>query len=599
MKATKTVLDCQLWSMMDRMKTVAPDLASIPLEDVTGLAEATPDSPSDRVTLKLLVDTGFDQSVENWISAHGGDVFSKGGSVFVAHLPVSQLDQLDNVPGIRRAEGARAMLPRMNTARQETGLETALNNMPNANRLTGDGVVIGIVDTGLDYTHRDFRRDDGNSRLELFAHAQREPGTSISSFNVFTDTEINSALNGNGSLPQGDPQGHGTHCASIAAGNGKALNGEEFRGVAPEAALIAVRSEPLLDTHTIWGIRKTFELAGNRPAVVTLSLGSHMGAHDGTSDIENVIAQESGPGRIIVVAAGNEGSDLIHWQGELHEGATTAIDVRLADHEFQYVDIWVPRGDDVDIEIETPDGARFIPGPSPHTTVFGSFLSTWREDPVNRDQNLTLMIQNGSENKIWRILLHANSVTQGVVHAWSGTKDPSKSSSLFPSQNQTGFSIGMPATEERAISVGSFVSRASIHEAGTGANTPGLVVGQLSPFSSRGPTRMGRQKPDIAAPGQYMTAALATNSDMATRPRYTPRHHVSGDYISIQGTSMATPFVAGVIALMLEREPQLTPEEVQQRLRITAIRDDQTGRVWDDGFGFGRIDVDSLLNYHG
>jgi subtilisin family serine protease len=82
---------------------------------------------------------------------------------------------------------------------------------------------------------------------------------------------------------------------------------------------------------------------------------------------------------------------------------------------------------------------------------------------------------------------------------------------------------------------------------------------------------------------------------MATDPRFTPRHHPNDRYITIQGTSMATPFVAGVIALMLEREPGLTPEEVQQRLRISARRDAQTSRVWHPGFGFGKIDIAALL----
>jgi len=127
----------------------------------------------------------------------------------------------------------------------------------------------------------------------------------------------------------------------------------------------------------------------------------------------------------------------------------------------------------------------------------------------------------------------------------------------------------------------------------------GLRVGQLSNFSSHGPTRIGKQKPDIAAPGQYITAALAENSTMSTNPRHTPRHHPTDGYITIQGTSMATPFVAGVIALMLEREPRLTPEEIQQRLRITATRDTETGRVWDTGFGYGKINVQALLDYVG
>lgn len=147
--------------------------------------------------------------------------------------------------------------------------------------------------------------------------------------------------------------------------------------------------------------------------------------------------------------------------------------------------------------------------------------------------------------------------------------------------------------------VGSFVSKNRIQTDDGELVATGLTPGQLSPFSSHGPSRIGVQKPDIAAPGQYITAALSNNSEMATRPDYLPRHHPTPGYITIQGTSMATPFVAGVIALMLEREPTLGPEEIQRRLRITARRDGDTARVWGTGFGYGKIDVAALLDYEG
>ena len=119
----------------------------------------------------------------------------------------------------------------------------------------------------------------------------------------------------------GDPDGHGTHCASIAVGNGAASNGK-YRGVAPDASIMAVRSEPLLDAHIIRGIREVFARAGQRRAVINLSLGGHLGPHDGTSAIENVIARESGPGRIVVAACGNEGRRVIHWSGWREAGSS-------------------------------------------------------------------------------------------------------------------------------------------------------------------------------------------------------------------------------------------------------------------------------------
>jgi subtilisin family serine protease len=108
---------------------------------------------------------------------------------------------------------------------------------------------------------------------------------------------------------------------------------------------------------------------------------------------------------------------------------------------------------------------------------------------------------------------------------------------------------------------------------------------------------MGDLRPDIAAPGQYITAALAAKSDLANDSRLASRRDPSNSYITIQGTSMAAPFVSGVIALMLQREPKLDPTEIKRRLRATARRDGITGRVWHQGFGYGRIDVAELLKY--
>jgi subtilisin family serine protease len=597
-KPVRTVLDGELSYLVRTAKTEATLRGDIPLDAVAAKRLAlTADvsvEPGDRVTVKLVCKPGHQAGLVRWIEKHGGVITSQaeGGEVFLVDLPVTSIKNLNRSKDIQRAEAARVLLPRLDRARGDaTGLDRALHH----HQLTGKGVVFGIVDTGLDWSHPDFLDGEGNTRLELFTHAFVPPDSDVSRYNDYESGAINDSLRGEGPVPTGDPIGHGTHCASIAAGNGRGFEGT-FRGVAHEAAIMAMRSEPLLDTHTIRGIREFFARAGDRPAVVSLSLGGHIGAHDGTSAIENVIAQESGPGRIVVVAAGNEGDAGIHWQGELVENGEISIPVRIADSNLQLVDVWIPRGDEVYIQIQPPDGSLYDPDGEVHATVFGRFLADWREDPVNRDQNLTLIVA-GRPNFTWNINISADSVLHGEVHAWGHTTSSANASTLFPGFTKPGFSVGMPGTEERAIVVGSFVSKNQFKTKHGMLIADALREGQLSPFSSRGPTRIGKQKPDIAAPGQYITAALAQNSLYATGSSYTPRHHPADGYITIQGTSMATPFIAGVIAVMLEREPGLTPEDIQQKLRITARRDADTGRVWDPGFGYGKIDAEALLDY--
>ncbi len=592
MALRKTVLDAELLSLSQRWQSERRDLATVPLEHLAAAQEGPglEGVVSDRVTLKLVTAVADRSRAASWVRERGGEVISEGGSVLVVELPAEQVPELEGA-GILRAEAARTLHPLLDQARGDaTGLDRALGTVPS----NGEGVVIGIVDTGVDYTHPDFQDDQG-SRLELFSFASRPQGQQVSSFQEFDRDALNQALQGGGNIPQGDPNGHGTHCLSIAAGNGRGSDGQ-FRGVAPAASLVAVRSEPLLDTHTIYGIRRTFELAGERPAVVTLSLGSHLGPHDGTTALENVIARESGPGRIVVIAAGNEGQDSIHWSGDLLEGQDLLVPVAINDPQFQFVDLWIPRGDEVDVLVETPDGVQFEADGQTRFTPFGLFEAHFRQDPINQDQNLTFFIVQGQQNQTWQIRLSPRSVLHGEVHAWAGTANPGTSFNLFPGAQEREFSVDIPATEERAVSVGSFVSRNGFDSVQGSLVAGGLQVGQLSPFSSGGPTRYGFLKPDIAAPGQFITAALSSNSDLAGNQQ---RQHPLGIYSTIQGTSMATPFVAGLVALLLQREPELTPEEVQQRLRLTARRDGQTGRVWNSGFGFGKVDAEALLNYTG
>jgi subtilisin family serine protease len=607
MKPRRTVLDARTASIVRRLASNDAGLATLPLSTLgtrfatTGRMEGAP-GRSHTVTLKLLVDRGAEEAVAAWLEKQRGKVVSGGERVLVANLDVAKIEKLKDVAGVRRVEAPQEFHINLETARgRTTRLDEALK-APGA--ATGKGVVVGVIDTGVDWSHQDFIDDAGDSRLELFIHARRLPDSLESETKEFDREKLKAALKAlaagkKADVPLGDANGHGTHCASIAAGNGRASKGR-FRGVAPDASLVGVRSEPLLDAHIIEGIRRIFQQANGRPAVVNLSLGGHLGAHDGTAAIEQAITSETGPGRIVVVAAGNEGEDQIHWSGALTQGQDLIIPFRVMDPSSQFVDVWIARGDDVDIVVEDPDGNWFAPDGAPHLGPAGELIADSRIDQFNQDHNLTVFVAGGVAGSRWQIRLTPQRVVHGEVHAWGGTSDPAVPASIFPTTSDFGFTVGIPATGERAISVASFVSRATTPVKGAKAAKAAAGVlkeGGLSPFSSLGPTRIGDQRPDIAAPGQFITAALAAGSHLAKDSRLASRRDAKGHYITIQGTSMAAPFVAGAIALMLEREPRLDPAEIRQRLRATASRDESIGRVWHRGFGYGRIDVAELLKY--
>lgn len=548
--------------------------------------------PLETLTVKLLVDEGTRDKVSTSLENIGGAIVSAGPNVLLANIHKSNIADLNNIPGLRRAELSRKLQMRLDEARgPATRADIAVTQHPT---LTGEGVVVGIVDSGVDWNHSDFQSDTEESRLELFVHARRDQASDQDIFDSFDKAQIDAALAGGGGVPQGDLNGHGTHCMSIAAGNGRASLNNQFHGVAPTATLMGVRSDSLFDTHTIEGIRRIFDAAGDRPAVINLSLGGHIGPHDGTSALENVISKESGPGRIIAVAAGNEAQDRIHFRGTLREGQALDIEFTIRDSP-QWIDVWIPRGDEADASVIDPDGNEVALTGQLQQTSAGQFIGDPRKDQFNGDTNLFFAVGAIHKNRRWTIRLNATRVLQGEVHAWAHTANFDNARNIFMSQDSPLYSIGMPATEERAISVSSFISRAGIKPGDPAL--PGLVTGQISPFSSNGPTRHGVQRPVIAAPGQHVVAALASNSTMSNDPFFAPRRLAGGNYISIQGTSMATPFVTGVIALMLQREPNLTPEDIQLRLRATGQRDSDTGAVWSPAFGYGKVDLEALLNY--
>jgi subtilisin family serine protease len=543
----------------------------------------------DAITLKLVVDPAASARAFDWIKSYAREVPVWTGEIAVATLDTKLVSELGRFEWLRRAELGRPLSLRLDQARGvATGAATAIAR----HGLSGAGVVVGVIDTGVDWRHADFQAG-GRSRVEFFGHATKPGGASI--FSSFSQQDIDAELRtGPAKVPIGDPIGHGTHCASIAAGNGAASNGQ-YQGVAPQTTLMAVRSDGLYDEHIVWGIEQIFQRAGTRPAVISLSLGGHLGAHDGTTALERYVSNRSGPGRIIVAAAGNEATRGIHWSGELRPPAVLSIPFRARDENQQVVDVWISRDDDVDVSIVAPDGSLLGAEGQSHDTVFGRVETEWRQDADNRDYNLTVFLTGAGLGHLWRIQLAPRTVSHGLVHAWSLTA--SDSGQVFEGHADRRYSIGMPATADRVISVGSFVSRNSFETPNGPHATPALRIGDLSEFSSHGPTRHGLLKPDVAAPGQYVTAALASGSRYETSPRYKPRHHPNGAYLSIQGTSMSTPFVSGVVALMLQREPSLTPEAIARRLRVTCRRDAQTGRAWNPGFGHGRIDVEALLDF--
>jgi len=392
----------------------------------------------------------------------------------------------------------------------------------------------------------------------------------------YTKAEIDDLLvNQKGAVRHRDHNRHGTHVAGIAAGNGNpAANGHPagtFLGVAPEADLLVVRN---LSEHSLGDSAQVLDAvdyllrrAGEdgRAIVINHSQGDNLGPHDGSSLLERGIDHlMDRPGRAMVKSAGNAGDKAVHARGTVAQGATVEVvfEVPPGDDTPDTIDLWYSGSDEFAFELRTPKpasalSARVQPDTPARTLLLPNgnevFVESSTEYPFNGDNRIYLQLLPGTktyvESGTWHLVLTGTTVVDGRFDAWIelGTRVPRFTG---PEVTPEG-TITVPGTGRRVITVGAYVTVAQ------------QGVGGLASFSSRGPTRDGRDCPLLCAPGEEVTSALAEPSGPAF---FHPK----------SGTSMAAPHVAGTVALMLSKNPALDEARIRQILQSCARRDDHT-----------------------
>jgi len=335
------------------------------------------------------------------------------------------------------------------------------------------------------------------------------------------------------------------------------------------------------------------------PTVVNLSLGGHFGPHDGTSGFERALGSMVGSGRIIVNSAGNEGNDNVHVSGKLNHDA---YDVGFrAGADFTVISFWYEGDADFSLTLDTPG---FGADSQSYTVSKGEvFEALWQDSaitidnasqgpyPFNGDNNLVIVLENIKEDSEWGLTLTHNG-GPGRFDGWVGLSTLGEFSKSDPQGT-----VSEPGNSPRLITVGAYTSKkrwASI--AGrTFAFRGAAPVGEIATFSSQGPTRDGRMKPDISAPGTAIVSSLAIGSGLS---EVIPLVDPDGVHVVLAGTSMAAPHVTGAVALMLQADPTLDARGALMRLRGTATKDDFTGGVPNNTWGFGKLDslqgVDTL-----
>lgn len=413
--------------------------------------------------------------------------------------------------------------------------------------LFGRGVLVAVIDSGIDYSHPDFRNEDGTTRIiDLWDQTiQGNPPAGYSIGTLYTREVINEALNARSMnerlnlVPSTDTSGHGTHVAGIAAGNGRASQGR-YRGVASQCELLIVklgnsvgdsfpRTTQLMQAID-YSVKRAIEL--NMPLVINISFGNNYGAHDGTSLLENYISDIANRWKMnIVIGTGNEGTAGKHAGGTLSRTSSTptVVEIAVGQYEFSFnLQIWKNFYDQFEITLVSPSGVRV--GPIPERLGSQQFYIGQTEillfygepQPYSSQQEIYIEFiprTNYVESGTWRVELTPRNIVVGNFDLWlpSGASLTPNTRFLRPSEQTT---LTIPSTAYRAISVGAY-----------NAYTDGLAF-----FSGRGyPRNNTAVKPDLVAPGVNITSCAP-----------------GGGYTTLSGTSMATPFVTGSVALLME-----------------------------------------------
>ncbi|MFC0618062.1 DUF2272 domain-containing protein [Deinococcus budaensis] len=463
-------------------------------------------------------------------------------------------------PGIAQTlSGEATFTP--NDARRPDGLEA-----------TGRGVVIGLVDWGCDFAHPDFRRADGRTRLlALWDQRPRgEPGAWPYGYGrVFTPEQLNAALQAPDPYaaldyhPADTDPGlgaHGTHTLGIAGGNGR---GGGPVGVAPEAELVFVHmgaregpgAVPLGNSvELLEGLDLIARVAAGRPCVVNLSLGRHAGEKTGRSLVEQALDAwvALAPGRAVVQSCGNYFERRTHADWTLRPGETRtfAVQVSPGDRSPNELDLWYPGRDRLGVEVRSAGGSLVA------RAARGERASAWRAgrevlrvyhrafDPNNGDHQINVRFEVLPDVSAWEVTLTGEDVQDGRVHAWIERDSGCGScQSRFAAQEADArTTLGTICTGYRTLAVGAY--------------DPHREERPLGRFSSSGPTRDGRSKPDLIAPGVMILA-----------PRSQGREGGGPLYTRMSGTSMAAPHVTGCVALMFGAAGE-TPLDIVQTRRL-------------------------------
>lgn len=527
-----------------------------------------------------ILETGYDAKERRWevIIRYSGplDADERGwqavylsGGYAILTVPQRDIALLASLPQVEYIEMPKRLYFSLDEGRAASCISAV--QTPEMG-LFGEGILVAVIDSGVDYFHPDFRNEDGSTRIVALWDQTEQPGGAQGGqppqgFYLgaeYTREDIDQALSAKSReesyaiVPERDAGGHGTQVLGIAAGNGRASGGR-FRGVAPRSDILVVK----LGVPRAGGFPRTTELMQaleyvmrkaetlGMPVAVNLSFGNVYGSHRGTSLLETYMDMLALRGRNVIVAGtGNEGNAGGHVSGRLRMGQTQEISFLIDEFETSMnQQIWKDYADEYRITVIHPNGqtagpfgrevgaSRYRLGQTELLVYFGT------PSPYQSRQEIFidfLPADTYLDSGVWRVVLEPQRIVTGEYDLWMLDSRGRNFGTRFlqPTPDTT---VTIPATAARVIAAGAYDARRNAYAS----------------FSGRGwPDESFLIRPDLVAPGVDITTTAA-----------------QGGYVSVTGTSFAAPFVTGAAALLMQwgivqgNDPYLYGEKVRAYLR--------------------------------